>query len=495
MNKRKLTPILISFLFFSFSVKAQESQPGLSKKYTLFDIVQLARNQSTAWLQAETRKENRFWQFKTYRSNFNPQLVLTGTLPDFQRRFASISQDDGSYVFQAVSNNNSNLALRLNQTIGATGGRIFINSSVDRFDDFDRDFTQYSGTPISIGLVQPILQFNPWAWDKKIEPLRYEESQKEYFEELEQISIDVTTRYFSLMLAQINLEIATKNLANNDTIYKIAQGRYELGKIGENELLQLESNLINSRLDVAQAELDLETSTLDLKSFVGFGENESIELILPEDIPTFDVNEEVALVQAKTNRVDPVSFKRRVLESERQVAQARGENGINLDLVAQYGLNNRGADFSDIYRDPNDQQLVRLDLTVPILDWGRQKSRIKTAEANRKLIEYQVAQDEINFEQEVFTKVKSFKMLREQLKVRKRSDELENRKYEISKQYFLIGKTDITTLNIALKDKDEAKRNYISSLKTFWEAYFELRKLTLYDFSNSTLLLRDIKDN
>jgi outer membrane protein len=58
----------------------------------------------------------------------------------------------------------------------------------------------------------------------------------------------VATRFFfDLLLEQINLEIALKNQANNDTIYKIAQGRYNLGKIAEDELLQLELTLMNCR--------------------------------------------------------------------------------------------------------------------------------------------------------------------------------------------------------------------------------------------------------
>ena len=61
-----------------------------------------------------------------------------------------------------------------------------------------------------------------------------------------------------VVLAQISLEIAQKNLANNDTIYKIGQGRYNLGRIAENELLDLELNVMNSRQQVAQALVDLE---------------------------------------------------------------------------------------------------------------------------------------------------------------------------------------------------------------------------------------------
>ena len=492
MNKRKLT---LTCLFVTISISICFGQEERSQyAYNLKDIVQLAKSQSPAWLQAETRKENRYWQFRTFKSNYNPQLRLEGSLPDYQRRFTGVTQPDGNIEFRSVSNNNSDLNLRLIQNISATGASVSINSNVARFDDFDNDFTTYNGVPVSVGLVQPIFQFNNLAWDKKIEPLRYEESQKEYFEELESISIEATQQFFSVMLAQINLEMARNNLANNDTIYKIAQGRYQLGKIGENDLLQLEANLINSELDVAQAKLDLETSTLNLKAYVGLADTGTVSLNLPAEIPEFYVNEEKALYEATKNRVDPVSFKRRLLEGDREIAQARGDNGVNLDLAASFGLNNSGGELADIYRDPNNQQTVSLNLTVPLLDWGRQKSRIRTAEANQQLIQYQINQEKLNFEQEILTHVKRFDMLREQVKVRKKSDDIESRKYEISKQLFLIGKIDITTLNIALRDKDAAKRNYITSLQNFWEAYFQLRMLSLYDFERDDLLIKELNN-
>lgn len=478
----------IVFIFINSSLYAQKEHT----KYSLFELIQIARSQSPSWLQAETLKENKYWEYKTYKSNYSPQLTLEGTLPDYQRTFSPVTQEDGSVIFQPLSNNSSNLSMRLNQSIGATGGRIFVNSSAQRFDDFDRDFTQYNGSPISVGIIQPIFQFNSLKWDKNIEPLKYEESKKQYFEDLEQISIEATERYFNLLLAQINLTMANKNFANNDTIYLIAEGRYQLGKIGENDLLQLEANLINSELDVSQSKLSLETATLDLKSFIGFKESQNIELVLNEKIPQFEIDEKSAVSEAKRNRVASLSFKRRILEGDRGVAMAKGNNGVKLDLMATYGLNNRGSNFSTIYEDPNNQQTVRLNLSVPIVDWGRQRSRIKTAEANQKYIKYQVEQEQVNFEQEVVTIVKNFKLLRKQLKVRKKSDDIEQRKYNISKQLFLIGKIDITTLNIALKDKDSAKRNYITSLKDFWTGYFEIRRLTLYDFENNSLLLKDI---
>jgi len=47
----------------------------------------------------------------------------------------------------------------------------------------------------------------------------------------------------------------------------------------------------------------------------------------------------------------------------------------------------------------------------------------------------------------------------------------------------MIGKVnDVLELNNAQIDNDNSKMNYYRSLMTYWKSYFEIRKLTLYDF-------------
>lgn len=486
MNKKLVVVIWLTTLT-TFNLNAQKSI------YSLYEIVQLARSQSPAWSRAETRRENQYWQYRTYLSDYSPQLTLQGTLPNFRRDFIPVTQEDGIIIYKDVQQNNVDLAIGMTQSIGITGGTIYASSTMNRFDDFEKNFTQYSGSPINLGFIQPIFQFNQLIWNKRIKPLVYEESQKNYYEELERISVISTQIYFTLLLAQIEMQIARINVANNDTIYRIAQGRYQLGKIGENELLQLELNLVNSNLAVAQAGVDLQTSTLNLKSFVGFSDIQQIRLELPDNIPEFEVDENVALKEANKNRQDPVSFERRVLEGQQELARAKGATGVNMTLFAQYGLSNSGGSISDVYSDPVNSQLVRLELDVPLVDWGRQKSRRKTAEANLRFVEYQVAQDMLDFEQDILTQVRNFNMLREQVKAREKSDDIAQRAYSISYQLYLIGKISITDLNQSLASKDEAKQRYIQSLRDFWVAYFQLRQKTLYDFENSDLLLRELR--
>lgn len=497
MNKVRYAVIAVAF-FITANINAQDNQ--LNKKaYTLKEMINIARKQSISSRYAETIRENRYWQFQTYRSNYKPQLGVDGTIPAYTRAFSPVTQPDGTIEFRPVQNNNSDLNLNINQPLHWTGATIFLNSGLNRFDNFlDQDdyrkYYQYSGTPLEIGIIQPLFQYNELKWDRRIEPLRYEESQREYFENLEDLSLNTSRRFFDLMLAQIELQIAEKNVANNDTIFKIAQGRYNLGKIAENELLQLELQLMNSRQQAAQAKLDIETTTLRLKTYAGLPEAAELTLILPEEISDFEVDEELALTFAKANRSESIGFNRRILEAEAEVARAKGTTGPQADLFARFGLTNRSdidGEISQIYADPRDQQFVRLGFQIPIMDWGRRKSRVKTAEANQKMTQYVVDQDIITFDEEVLTAVRQIEMLREQIKITKVADDIAQRRYDITKNRYNIGKISITDMNIALTEKDAAKQNYIQSLRDYWQAYFNLRLLTLYDFEKGFQILSD----
>lgn len=497
MNKIKFLVFTVA-IFFTTNINAQDNHIS-GQTFTLKEIINIARSRSIASRQAETTRENRFWQFQSYRSNYKPQLVLDGTIPGFNRSFDEVRQPDGSYEFLPVSINNSEINLRLRQPIGATGAQLFLNSNITRFDNFldsdvDDPYHLYSGNPLEIGIIQPLFQYNRLKWDKKIEPLRYQESQKEYIESLEEISVFTTRRFFDLMLSQITLEIAEKNVANNDTIFKIAQGRYNLGKIAENELLQLELQLMNSRQQVAQSKLDIETRSLRLRTWAGLTDVDNLQLFLPEEIPIFIVDEEVALVHAKANRSEIISFERRKLEAAADIARAKGDTGPQADLFARFGWTNRtdrNAGVIDLYKNPENQQIVQMGFEIPLMDWGRRKSRVKTAEANQKFVQYTVDQDIINFDEEVLTQVRQFEMLKEQVRITKVADDIALRRYDITKSRFETGKISITDLNIALTEKDEAKSRYIQSLEDFWIAYFNLRFLTLYDFEEGFQIISD----
>ena len=103
-----------------------------------------------------------------------------------------------------------------------------------------------------------------------------------------------------------------------------------------------------------------------------------------------------------------------------------------------------------------------------------------------------MSKKKVNFEQEVYTQVRTLEMLRDQVAITQKADDISQRRYNIAKNRYLIGKISITDLSIALTEKDQAKRDYINSLgggEDFWQAYFNLRQLTLYDFKENRRLI------
>ncbi|MEO8146678.1 MAG: TolC family protein, partial [Bacteroidia bacterium] len=234
-------------LLFLLITKLSSAQNTDTLTFTLNQVIQLANGQSPAAKIAKTTLDNKYWQYRTYKSNYLPQLGLNGTVPDFYKSYAQVTQPDGSVEFRNQSFSTSSLNLNLSQNIGYTGGQVFASSYFQRLDELTEPTdVNYLANPIVIGISQPILKFNSLKWDQRIQPLLYEESKRQYKEDLEQVSVLASERFFSLLISEIRIRIETENLSNNDTLYQIAKGRYNLGKIAENELLQMELSVMNA---------------------------------------------------------------------------------------------------------------------------------------------------------------------------------------------------------------------------------------------------------
>lgn len=471
---------------------------GITQEKTKFfsfeTIINMAKSQSPDGLVAKNKYLGSYWQYRSYKAAYYPMLTLDATLPNINRSITKIPLSDGREIFQEQRSTDYSMKMSLSKTIGLTGGQLFINSGLERLDVFkDSTLTSYLSNPITVGYRQPIFNYNPHRWERKIEPIKYDEAKQTYLEDIEQLSIKASNLFFDLLDAQIRARIAKINQANNDTLYKIAQGRYNLGKIAENELLQLELSLLNSNLQLEQTKNDVEVNLFRLKSFLGIKDNEKIDLLIPQQFPNFKIDASKAIAEARNNNSEALSFERKLLEARSSVSRAKMENRFNANLYALYGLTQSAVEFANVYKNPQDQQQLSLGLQIPILDWGLAKAKIKVAESNEELINTQVAQQKIDFDQQVLIKAMQFNMQYNQLMIAAKADTIGAKRFEVTKARYMIGKVEITELNIAMAEKDRATQDYIAALRSFWTTYYEMRKLTLYDFVENKQLKVDFE--
>lgn len=449
---------------------------------SLKNIISLAITQSSAVKYAQNRDVNYYWRWKNFKTRFRPQLILTGDIPNYQQTTTPITQPDGSIEFKNISQLTASTNLALSQFIPHTGTSIYAVTSLYGIQDFNNSTTSFSGNPFSIGFTQPIFSYNWAKWARKTEPLVYEEAQKNFIESIEEISYSATSRFFRYLRIQTNFSLAESNLKNSQDNLKIAQVKQKLGEISENDFSRIKLSVLNAQKALSKAEMDLKNADFELKRYTGLDQGLIIDLEIPLEMVLYEVDSEIALTQALENRKETPEFERRLIDAERGLVQAKRSQGLNATLRGSFGLSNSAENIPGVYQNPEQQQAVRLSLAIPILDWGRSKSGVKLAESRHDLIIYDVEQDRSDFERQVVVQVEQFNLLKDQLITAQEADKVAENGYKIALKKFQNGEISITDLNISLAERESAKRDYIASIENYWESYYMIRILTLYDF-------------
>ncbi|WP_439129163.1 TolC family protein [Polaribacter sp.] len=479
--------ILITFCcFLSIQIFSQQ-------QITLEQAIEIAQEKSPEYKALLNQNQASYWRYRRFKAGFLPQLRLDATLPQYRNSVNRILLDDGSDDFRRSNQISFDGSISLNQNIALTGGTVSISSRLERIDRFEpSESTGFAVIPFSLNYTQNSLLYNPFKWEKKIEPLIYEEAKREFIERMEQISLNTSRRYFALLKSQIQAKIAKSNLSNQDTLFQISKGRFKMGKIAENDLLQIELSVLNSENEVITNEINLKRASQNLSRYLVL-DTENILLSTPKELSTFTVTVEKALEEAKSNRKAVIEFRRRRLQAEQDVAEVKGNNKLRMSLRANFGISQQGNKFNTLFDNFNQQQSVVLSIGMPILDWGVSKSRRKLVEANKDLVNTNIKIEQQEFEQEIYLHVLNWQNQRNFLKTTKKAQEIALKRYEIAKKRFILGKISITDLNIALQEQDRSVLSYLNSLEKFWNDYYILRRLTLYDFvKNKKIEVKDI---
>jgi hypothetical protein len=478
-----ISAIIVCLFMISFlNIQAQDT---IKYSLNLHDVVSLAIEQSSDVKYAQNTNVNYYWRYKNFKTSNMPKLVLSGELPTFINSIEAVGQNDGSTDFLKVHSLNTSARLSLAQSIALTGTYISASTSATRFEDKIQHSTLYNGSPLSFSFYQPIFAINWLKWQKKTEPLVYDEAQRSYIETIESISLTSVYRFFRYLLVQTNYNLAESNLKNSTINLKIAQTKKDIGTISENNYARNELAVLNATKALNRARMDMKNADFELKSYIGLPLDRKIDLQMPLNITLFEIDSKKALEEANANRKEGSAYKRRLIEADRNLVSAKRSTGLSATLQGSYGLANRANDLPGIYKDAPLQQYLGLNLSIPILDWGASASAVKLAESRRDLVIYEVEKDRTDFERSVVVQVEQFSLLKDQLITAKEADKVASNGYLIALKQFQNGETTITDLNIALSERDNAKRDYIYSMQSYWEAFYKLRILTLYDFETN----------
>jgi len=463
----------------------QATPPAPGAPLTLEQAVTQAAQNAPGARSARASVSAARWRERAFDARLMPQLSVTAVAPNLNRAIIPVIQDNGQTVYIAQRQTESSFSLRATQPVPLTGGSFFVQSGLSRLDVYgDRGSSRrYQSSPVIVGFTQGIFRPNNVAWNAREQDIRGDLAERQYLEAREDVAVATVAAYFDVYSAQVTEENAATNVAVNDSLFLLSKGRFEVGKIGENDLLQSELALLNARAALDQARLTRERARASLAVAMGTTVETLPEIAPPATIPTFTADPQRAIAEALRNRSLGLDLELQDVQASRRVREAQLNNRFGATVTAQAGLNQTATAFSSAYSSLADQQGLRVEVAMPLVQWRAGRADVEAARAERERVEFNARNQRATLEQDARFAALEIDQARRRLDLARLADSVANKRFEIAKNRYVIGKIGIDNLFIAQNEKDQARQASVQALRNYWLSYHRLRRLTLYDFA------------
>ncbi len=478
LRLRALAPLVAAGLFLprAAPLAAQDA-------LTLGQAIAMAQERGHQAHAAEAALEAGRSRTRSFSSRLLPQLSLTGSLPAYNRSIIAVVQPDGTTLFRPQQQTNASLTMQLTQKLPFTGGDLFVSSSLARLRvTGQQDIETWSSTPFAIGLRQGILRPNAAGWDHREQNVQAELDERSYREAMEDIALTVTGLFYDVYAGRVALRNATANAATNDTLYRLNQGRFEVGKIGENDLLQSELALLRSRTTLDGARLEYDRALAALRLALNLPADRPLAVAVSATLPTLEPDTAVAVAQALRNRAAVIGVELQDVQARRRVTEAKLANGIGATVQASFGYNATAPEAKLAYQDLLEARQFTLSVQVPLWQWGAHGEDVRAAEAERDRTESLAQSTLEQTAHDAHYAALQLSQARRNVELSAKADTVAGKRFEVAYNRYVIGRISIDNLYIAQNEKDQAVSQFVQALRGYWQAYYRLRRVTLFDF-------------
>ena len=149
----------------------------------------------------------------------------------------------------------------------------------------------------------------------------------------------------------------------------------------------------------------------NLASYLNFDKNTEIHLRLPSRPRNMEISVDKALELARSNNPTFLELRQQVLEAQQNVDKTKKEAMFNAQLNASFGFNQVADNLQNAYKNLQQQEIVTLSISIPLVDWGVRKGKYNVAKNNLLVTETSAKQQELTVEEDVIMTVGDFNIL------------------------------------------------------------------------------------
>ena len=483
--------ITLCLAFISLTTKAD------TYYLTLEASIELAKEKSYTMLNLKENLKIAEYNLKSATSSLKTHIDFSLTMPEFNQTVRTWDDTTG-VSFYSVKRMDYGGTVTVNQPL-ITNGNIYWETSLNSYDDFyNQDRSATFNTRLR--LRQPIdalYGYNSIRSALKSARLDYERTNKSLRREELNLVYRVSSSYYNLLSLQRSTEIAKLDYERQTEANVIAQNKYASGLIREVDALQMEVDLAESLNSYEMALINQESAINSFKELLGIELTDSVMLKDELKYNVVVVDTEKAVEYALKNRTElrerDIAIEQQQMAIRQQKAQGmvRGyfdayvqKTGTSMeDMGATYGSTIQTSAYDFMDRPIN--YGVGLTVSVPLLDWGENRARVRAAEARQRQNILAKEELERSIETEIRNSVAQLNNNLKRLQLLEKNVAIAEKSFAITLQRFTDGDIDSQTLALERNRLNSAYRNHLSAYIAYQLSLADIMRKTLYDFEKN----------
>jgi outer membrane protein TolC len=377
-----------------------------------------------------------------------------------------------------------------------TNGNIYWETSLNSYDDLYND-DRSSTFNTRLRLRQPIdalYGYNAIRSSLKSAKLDYERTNKSLRREELNLVYRVSSAYYNLLSLQRSTEIALLDYERQNEANLIAQNKYASGLIREVDALQMEVDLAEAQNSYEMALINQESAVNSFKELLGIELSDSVVLNDELKYNIIVVDAEKAVEYALKNRTELRDQDIAIEQQEMSIRQRKADGMVRgyFDAYVQKtgtSMNDLSTAYGSVIQTSANDFMNRpinygvgLTVSVPILDWGENKARVRAAEARQR--QNYLAKEELerSIETETRNSVAQLNNNLKRLQLLEKNVLIAEKSFDITLQRFSDGDIDSQTLALERNRLNSAYRNHLSAYIAYQLSLADIMRKTLYDF-------------
>lgn len=335
-----------------------------------------------------------------------------------------------------------------------------------------------------LNLNQPLFTYNRLKLELKELELNLENANIAYAIQRLNLEKNVTQFFYNVYTAQMNLTIAKEELENTQKSYDIIANKVEAGLAAKEEQYQAELNLATSKSSLQNSQVTFENAKDQLKLYLGMDLFEDILILADISANPVPVDLDKAIGNGLNSRMELRQREIEIETSQFDLIQTKSLNEFKGDMNLRFGVTGDNNQLNQIYDNPTKSPSVSLSFNIPIFDWGEKKARIAAAEASIQSQELSLSEEKKQIIVDIRQVYRSLQNQLMQIDIAEQNERNAQLTYEINLERYENGDLTGMDLNLYQTQLSEKKIAYSGALINYKIELLNLKIQSLYDFES-----------